>query len=69
MGREDLVLRESAARRECDLSRSSERVASALRRSFVRVGPRSVFGRSDFGRIRRTRGFPRTLQFMVTVMF
>ena len=33
------------------------------------VGPRSVFGRSDFGRIRNTRGFPRTLQFMVKVMF
>jgi len=33
------------------------------------VGPRSVFGRSDFGRIRRTRGFPRTLQFMVKVVF
>ena len=32
-------------------------------------GPRSVYGRADFGQIQGTRGFPRTLQFMVKVMF
>ena len=32
-------------------------------------GPRSILGRSDFGQITGTRGFPRTVQFMAKVTF